>query len=192
MIHAPLHANSSSQQLPPIVYYTRILAKVDLTTSHSIMQDTANTRKRPAPGASTMVQQPNMQQQSYAYQQLPDNMTDFNNFDFNSVEAETPTFPANPYDSNNYSYGVNNSQTPTYGSNIAPAPSTELVRRNRNQALAPANLPQQQDENWNGFGQPASMSDEDEADLDVRVGLAKKDAQGKRKQIPPFVQKLSR
>jgi heat shock transcription factor len=36
------------------------------------------------------------------------------------------------------------------------------------------------------------MDEEDEQDLDVKVALAKKDAQGKRKQIPPFVQKLSR
>lgn len=34
--------------------------------------------------------------------------------------------------------------------------------------------------------------DDDEQDLDRKVQLAKRDAQGKRKQIPPFVQKLSR
>ena len=34
--------------------------------------------------------------------------------------------------------------------------------------------------------------EEDEEDLETKVALAKRDAQGKRKQIPPFVQKLSR
>lgn len=33
--------------------------------------------------------------------------------------------------------------------------------------------------------------EEDEQDLDMKVAMAKRDAQGKRKQIPPFVQKLS-
>jgi heat shock transcription factor len=34
--------------------------------------------------------------------------------------------------------------------------------------------------------------DENEQELEKKVALAKRDAQGKRKQIPPFVQKLSR
>ena len=37
-----------------------------------------------------------------------------------------------------------------------------------------------------------SVQEEDEAELDMKVQAAKRDAQGKRKQIPPFVQKLSR
>ena len=36
------------------------------------------------------------------------------------------------------------------------------------------------------------VQEEDEQELDMKVQLAKRDAQGKRKQIPPFVQKLSR
>ncbi|KAF1981293.1 hypothetical protein K402DRAFT_342713 [Aulographum hederae CBS 113979] len=70
--------------------------------------------------------------------------------------------------------------------------SNQLVRRNGNQQLAARNRP----EEWQEFGgagpqpaQPWEMSDED--DLDAKALAAKKDAQAKRKQIPPFVQKLS-
>jgi heat shock transcription factor len=46
---------------------------------------------------------------------------------------------------------------------------------------------------WNGYNNvPGQYEDEDETELERRVAAAKKDAQGKRKQIPPFVQKLSR
>lgn len=139
--------------------------------------------------------QPQQQQQPYQYQQLPNN-PDFANFDFsNPIPADQPySDPSAAFDSNNFSYGLNNQQQQTYGGNLAPAnanPSTELVRRTRNQQLAPQNG--QQQEQWNGFGNMGGqIDDEDEQDLDMKVALAKKDAQGKRKQIPPFVQKLSR
>lgn len=155
------------------------------------LQNAANTRKRPAPGASPMVQQPAMQQQQpYHYQQLPDN-TDFSNFDFSNPLPTDQTYSdPSAFETNNFSYGLNTSQPPTYGSNLAPVPSTELVRRTRNQQLAPQNGQQEQ---WNGYGNMSGqVDDEDEQDLDMKVALAKKDAQGKRKQIPPFVQKLSR
>ena len=70
--------------------------------------------------------------------------------------------------------------------------SQELVRRTRNQQLAPQNG---QQELWNGYNNnnmTGQHDDEDEAELERRVAAAKKDAQGKRKQIPPFVQKLRR
>ena len=129
-----------------------------------------------------------MAQQPYQYQQVPDN-TDYTNFNFAAPLQTDQTFSdPSAFGNNNFHYNLNTSQPPTYGSNIAPIPSTELVRRSRDQQLAvPANGQQEQ---WNGFGSP--VDDEDEQDLDVKVALAKKDAQGKRKQIPPFVQKLSR
>lgn len=135
-----------------------------------------------------MVQQPNMSQPAYQYQQLPDN-TDYSNFDFSNLQPTDQTsFDPNAFDPNNFNFGQNAGQAAAYGSNIAPAPSTELVRRTKDQQLAPQNGQQEQ---WNGFGS-GQMEDEDEQDLDMKVAMAKKDAQGKRKQIPPFVQKLSR
>lgn len=133
-----------------------------------------------------------MPQPTYQYSHMPEN-PDFSNFDFSNPLPADQTYPdPSAFDGNNFNYAVNKSQQPTYGSNVQVQPSTELVRRARNQQLAPQSGPQQQ-EQWNGYGNVgAQVDDEDEYDLDQRVALAKKDAQGKRKQIPPFVQKLSR
>lgn len=133
------------------------------------------------------------QPQSFPYQSTPEN-ADFSNFDFNSYPTEHPytdtTFP----DTTNYNNALSVSHPQAFGSTIAPAPSTDLVRRTRNQQLAPHNGQQDQ---WTGGayggqGNMPSQEEESERDLDMKVALAKRDAQGKRKQIPPFVQKLSR
>lgn len=163
------------------------------------MQNTAATRKRPAPGASPMVQQPQtMPQNAYQYQQLPDN-TEFNNFDFaNTVPTTGQRYaqPTNNFDSNQYNYALNQSQPQAYGANNnAQQPtSTDLVRRARNQQLVTQN--NGQEEQWDGYanmsGQVDDNDDDDEKDLDAKIALAKKDASGKRKNILPFVQKLSR
>ena len=131
-----------------------------------------------------------MPQQTFQYQQQPEN-NDFSNFDFsNPLPTDQNYTDSSAFNPNDFSYNFNTSQPPAYGSNLAPAPSTELVRRTRNQQLAPQNGQQEQ---WNGMGNMGGqMDEENERDLDARVALAKKDAQGKRKQIPPFVQKLSR
>ncbi|KAK5134827.1 hypothetical protein LTR08_006059 [Meristemomyces frigidus] len=159
------------------------------------MQLPAGSRKRAVPGASPLVQQqPAPQQPPYPYQQLPEN-PDFNQFDFaqpfNADQAYSdPTFAAS---NNDFAYLQNTSQAPAYGNNLAPiaAPSTDLVRRSRNQQIAVPQVPPQ--EQWNGGAgnMEVRVQDEDEQELDMKVQLAKRDAQGKRKQIPPFVQKLS-
>ncbi|KAF2999448.1 stress-responsive transcription factor hsf1 [Curvularia kusanoi] len=68
--------------------------------------------------------------------------------------------------------------------------SGQLVRRNPNQQLAPAPRRGQ----WDGYPSPTqqweNMADDDE-ELEQKAAIAKKDAQAKRKSIPPFVQKLS-
>jgi heat shock transcription factor len=89
-----------------------------------------------------------------------------------------------------------------------PASSTALSRRGVNQALVPAPRSAGYDsstEIWSPFGdsgaliqqpQQSSTGVVDEQDsvehLEELAQRAKRDAQGKRKQIPPFVQKLSR
>lgn len=154
------------------------------------MQNTAASRKRPAPGTTPMDQKPVIPQQNYQYQQPPTN-TDFSNFDFSNALPNDQSYnDPSAFDTNSFSYAMNNSQAPQYGTNLGPQPSTDLVRRTRNQQMAPQNGQQEQ---WGGYGNVSGqVEDEDEQDLDVRVALAKKDAQGKRKQIPPFVQKLAR
>jgi heat shock transcription factor len=77
-------------------------------------------------------------------------------------------------------------------------PSNQLARRPANQLVARGrlhdpSLPSLVDQSGvrsDGPGDAGFL--ESEADLEQRALLAKKDAQAKRKQIPPFVQKLSR
>jgi heat shock transcription factor len=67
--------------------------------------------------------------------------------------------------------------------------SGQLVRRNQNQQLASRRG------QWDGFPSPTQQQWEtvdDDEELEQKAAIAKKDAQSKRKQIPPFVQKLSR
>ena len=80
-------------------------------------------------------------------------------------------------------------------------PSTALARRANNRALIPSatRLPFDANaESWNGFSEdapfPPTAADENDniERLEETAQRAKKEAQAKRKQIPPFVQKLSR
>jgi heat shock transcription factor len=67
--------------------------------------------------------------------------------------------------------------------------SGQLVRRNQNQQVASRRG------QWDGFPSPTQQQWEtvdDDEELEQKAAIAKKDAQSKRKQIPPFVQKLSR
>ncbi|KAK3068330.1 Heat shock transcription factor, partial [Teratosphaeriaceae sp. CCFEE 6253] len=111
---------------------------------------TASRSKRPASSMSPAPVQPQgYQQPTYPYQQqLPEN-PDFNLADFNQGADQAFTGVASGVlDPNDYSYLQNVSQPPTYGSTLAPALSTDLVRRARSQQLAPQNG--QQHEQWNG------------------------------------------
>ena len=155
------------------------------------MQRNPSNRKRAAPGASPMMQQPGAQS-AFDYSQLPQN-TDFGNFDFSQYPIDQSFQDPSLSDPNAFAAGLNASQAPAYGNSLAPvAPSTDLVRRARNHQLAPQ-ATQQQDQ-WNGGynNMSGQNDDENEQELEKKVALAKRDAQGKRKQIPPFVQKLSR
>jgi heat shock transcription factor len=89
-----------------------------------------------------------------------------------------------------------------YGGGIQ-TPSTVLARRQSSRALVPtaARAAFDRPDSWTGFGedpgylQPAdaSMDEHDNIErLEEMAQRAKREAQAKRKQIPPFVQKLSR
>lgn len=155
------------------------------------MQQSVPSRKRPAPGASPLMQQNMAPQPQYQYQQMPDN-PDFSNFDFSNTFPADQTFadPSLSDANDNFAAAFNASQPQTYGNNISQAPSTDLVRRARNQQLAPQSGYQEQ---WNGgMGNATNPEDDDIEELKRRAEIAKNEARGKRKQIPPFVQKLSR
>jgi heat shock transcription factor len=125
------------------------------------------------------VQQPSTSQTQTAIPQFSAN--DFPTYDF------TNTFPTDQIFSD--SAFADALQAPPqnvgYNTMAVPTSSTDLVRRGRVQ--------NGQQEQWVGASNLVGQNqEEDEEDLETKVALAKRDAQGKRKQIPPFVQKLSR
>ena len=84
-----------------------------------------------------------------------------------------------------------------------PQFSNSLTRRPMNQALIPANAHSNFDQSWASFmgddgalvpqhHEENGVEDDNIEELEERAQKAKRDAQGKRKQIPPFVQKISR
>jgi heat shock transcription factor len=93
---------------------------------------------------------------------------------------------------------------PQFPQQGAPAPSTALTRRGLNNQLVPTTRPfnPQQNDPWGGFSEENLVANQngtpvmDENDnielLEEKAQKAKRDAQAKRKQIPPFVQKLNR
>lgn len=108
-----------------------------------------------------------------------------------------PTFNMNNYDTNGLS------QAP-FDQSI-PASSTQLARRPINRQLVPTGQRatfDTSDASWGQFGDDSMLDTQlvngalEENDnielLEERAQMAKRDAQSKRKQIPPFVQKLSR
>jgi len=153
-------------------------------------------------------------------QDSPFNNSSTNNDALASYRNPLGNDPTNPYDNfdtldpNFYNTALNTAQPPTFGANMATPsispnpvnPSNQLVRRDTNQQLA-TRTPQRN--HWSNITNHAANTenhqrlsekrvwedaDEDGGDqnIDTRAALAKKDAQAKRKQIPPFVQKLSR
>jgi heat shock transcription factor len=114
--------------------------------------------------------------------------------------AENASYPdVQPYNMNNY--GVNQ---PQYDSSI-PAPSTQLARRPLNHHLVPTSQRtayENSGNSWTEFGDDqqldpqnpnSAMEENDNIELlEERAVVAKREAISKRKQIPPFVQKLSR
>ncbi|CAD6443685.1 bdeb639e-b901-47fc-bafd-85ef5bae42f9 [Sclerotinia trifoliorum] len=160
-----------------------------------------NPRKRAAPGASSTVQTPQMPQTYNAGSQLPN--ADFLRWNQN---PDTQNF-ADPT-SNNYLniFGANGLPQTTTGFdhpiNTQPH-STQLARRpniNNNRQLVAQRTYDNTGDPWpygddtimdsqNGHG-PNGENDDIEA-LEEKAAVAKRDAQSKRKQIPPFVQKLS-
>jgi heat shock transcription factor len=155
----------------------------------------SNPRKRAAPGSSP-VQTPQMQQYPATSQ--------LSNAEFLrwSGGPDAQNYPeAGTFNMNSYADVAGMSQ-PQYEPSV-PAPSTQLARRPVNRQLvqtAQRTTFDNTTDPWGQFGddsildpQNAIMEESDSIELlEEKAAVAKKDAQSKRKQIPPFVQKLSR
>ncbi|KAK2799994.1 stress-responsive transcription factor hsf1 [Onygenales sp. PD_10] len=149
------------------------------------------SRKRPAPGTSPMI-----------HQQIAPADTQLSNDQFLQWGQSGPAHP------NNTSASASASATDNHASSSYPAvsrpgdvdpshASNQLTRRPGQQLVSRALLHDQNlvpliDQNrTRADDQSGGSLGETEAELEQRALLAKKDAQAKRKQIPPFVQKLS-
>lgn len=143
------------------------------------------SRKRPAPGANPVgYAQQNPQQQPSGYMNAPNLGQDLSDDQFlqwgNGAAAQAygsaGTYPSN---------------TDAYSSNA----SNQLARRPASQAIARAPKYENAGSQWpdqNGAqSAPDDAWSDDIQDLEAKAQVAKKENQSKRKQIPPFVQKLS-
>lgn len=151
----------------------------------------ANPRKRAAPGASPAVQAPISQPSFSAANQLPND--DF--VRWQGTEHGTYPDPA-PFNLNPYAGGSTLPQPP-YGQ-PSPGASTQLARRPMNRQMVATNPRAGYDgaNSWAGFDDPDGngiLGENDDIELlEERAAIAKREAQASRKQIPPFIQKLSR
>lgn len=156
------------------------------------------SRKRAAPGAAPAVPSrsgmgfQNVQDVS----ELPtDHYTTWDGSE--AFENTAGAFPDSAtYDGNFFNSAANNGMQQQAGgvvTNNAGLNSNQLVRRDRNQQLTTINRTPWQEFGGSGNGQVQNWENsDDEDDLEAKALTAKREAQAKRKQIPPFVQKLSR
>jgi heat shock transcription factor len=163
------------------------------------------TRKRGAPGASPLSQQQNFNNVPYAgVPEQPQFDQTFNDWGATNAMGDLNNGFLNDatLDNNAFNVGLNSAA----GFGAAPGAAGvglgvgvgndftngQLVRRPPAQQVVSKNQNQWQDAEAGapGFEQPQQPDDED--DLEQKALAAKKEAQAKRKQIPPFVQKLSR
>ncbi|KAG5979320.1 hypothetical protein E4U55_005307 [Claviceps digitariae] len=151
-----------------------------------------NSRKRTAPGASPMVPYQQRLQQPYANEiGVADTTLQWKGDGAELTDTTAPT--AIPYD-------LMPSQPQL---DPVPTPSNTLARRDTNQALVPThnrNIDTSVD-SWAGYNNDHTLLQRDDEGrlieqenietLEEMAQKAKREAQAKRKSIPPFVQKLS-
>lgn len=153
----------------------------------------SNPRKRPAPGSSPI---PQMQQQQFT---APAQLTN-DQFLRWSQTGDSANY-AEPYNMNAF---VANNASGFPSQQPVPTSSTQLTRRPLNRQMV-SSVPRATFDNpndpWSAFGDDnlldtpnsTGMEETDNIDLlEEKAVIAKREAQAKRKQIPPFVQKLSR
>jgi heat shock transcription factor, other eukaryote len=145
------------------------------------------SRKRPAPGSIPVTQQQLQSLPEYATTPPQLSNEQFLRWGQNPQPNAATSYPE-PSNHNSNNYGT--SQT-----NVIP--SNQLTRRSGNQLVSRGRPYNDAGGTWGGpdVGPSdqveGSWSEKDE-DLEQKALLAKRDAMAKRKQIPPFVQKLAR
>ena len=151
-------------------------------------------RKRAAPGASPMVQQPPTTTTTYNLSSAT--MQNDQTVRWNQDNGNTGT--------SNYPDPVGSFSPTIYNTfpqaaAIQSEPSNQLTRSNiGHRAVARGTFNNGDGEAWtdftNGTLQPPREEGwvKDDDNLEKRALIAKREAQGKRKLIPPFIQKLSR
>ncbi|RDA88459.1 hypothetical protein CP532_6679 [Ophiocordyceps camponoti-leonardi (nom. inval.)] len=156
-----------------------------------------NSRKRAAPGASPILPMSQRTQQGY----MAGNGVAEPLMRWNDAGEGSELIPDSGYQSQ---FGLSPAQQQSPPD--PPASTTTLARRPQNQALVAAHPQPAYDnavEPWTGFGDDSNalmqqnnagegvVEQENVEVLEEMAQKAKRDAQNKRKQIPPFVQKLS-
>ncbi|CAO2649582.1 Nn.00g069670.m01.CDS01 [Neocucurbitaria sp. VM-36] len=143
-----------------------------------------STRKRRAPGASPQAPTQTFQQD------IPVQNDPYMNWNDPAMSADMSGFnDPSLYDTYSASMAGGGHNRVVSLEDGADLNMGQLVRRNPNQQLAPAPRRSQ----WDGYPSPTQQWEtvDDDDELEQKAAAAKKDAQLKRKQIPPFVQKLS-
>lgn len=147
------------------------------------------SRKRPAPGTSPHAFQQQMQAAANNYGGAVPPLSD--------EQFLQLGYSAQPPNSFNNDTSAYNNPTNNFSGN-GTQPSNQLARRPMNQVTNRARTYNETNglqwvDSSNGTTQQVDSAWNDDLDhLEQEAQVAKKEAQGKRKQIPPFVQKLSR
>lgn len=163
------------------------------------MQATLGSRRRPAldsPRVPLPHQQPKARPEKTT--QLPDDQLSAWPISLNSPGPNNTA--DSPYYSGNLSAGNFPTTVPQVSADGDPLTPTitsnQLVRRNANQQLAAReqwSILSNNDDIWGDFGTALGVEhDEQEEELDQRAAATKRQALAERKQIPPFILKLSR
>jgi heat shock transcription factor len=142
-----------------------------------------------------------MQPQGFA---APAQLSNNGQYQWNQGGENGSLGDANSYVNMN-AFGTNNLSNPQQYNQDVSAPNTQLARRPMNRQLvstAPRATYEGGNDPWGPFGDetildpqhPNGIMEENDSveRLEERAVIAKREAQSKRKQIPPFVQKLSR
>ena len=166
-----------------------------------------NPRKRAAPGSSPAPQI--QQQQTY---NAPTQLSNADYLRWTQGGAEnqnfadtTSAYNMNPVYGSGGGGGGGGNTLSSFDQSLPATHSTQLARRPHNRQLVPTGQRSNYENSGNPWGQfgddpmldpqnsngPLEENDNIEL-LEEKAAVAKRDAQSKRKQIPPFVQKLSR
>lgn len=149
------------------------------------------SRKRPAPGADPVSYPAQMQNPAPAFNDgLGQQLSNDQFLQWGQSGQPGPSY-------NDNSFAMNASAYPQGNPQNIPQPSNQLARRPMGQLAARAPRMHDDGNTWvdtsdGGVHTTDPGWGDDIAELEAKAQVAKKEAQAKRKQIPPFVQKLNR